>query len=193
MAVLELGSVERPRLSRSADYHDLRGSVHAAAVDAGGAVRGGRLAHIEFRGRRILLQPVARLRPDVQAGARLGRGTVSPRAEHGGVNAGAAGRLRLLPGLRLNYDKKDVDFNQQTYGGLQTTNPTLLALQRSVLAPQAYKANIDDTNLSGQITAAFKIIDSANVYATYATGFKSVGLNLNGLPTDANNNPVLSV
>jgi len=114
-------------------------------------------------------------------------------AVFGQLQWSVTGRLRLLPGLRLNYDKKDVDFNQQTYGGLQTTNPTLLALQRSVLAPQAYKANIDDTNLSGQITAAFKIIDSANVYATYATGFKSVGLNLNGLPTDANNNPVLSV
>jgi iron complex outermembrane receptor protein len=101
-------------------------------------------------------------------------------------------RLRVLPGLRLNYDTKDVDFNQQTYGGLQTTNPALIALQQSVLAPQAYKANVDDTNLSGQVTAAFKIVDAANVYATYATGFKSVGLNLNGLPTDANNNPVLS-
>ena len=101
-------------------------------------------------------------------------------------------RLRLLPGLRLNYDKKDVDFNQQTYGGLQTTNPALIALQQSVLAPQAYKANVDDTNLSGQITAAYKIAEPVNVYATYATGFKSVGLNLNGLPTDANNQPVLS-
>jgi iron complex outermembrane receptor protein len=101
-------------------------------------------------------------------------------------------RLRVLPGLRLNYDTKDVDFNQQTYGGLQTTNPALIALQQSVLSPQAYKANVDDTNLSGQVTAAFKIVDAANVYATYATGFKSVGLNLNGLPTDANNNPVLS-
>jgi iron complex outermembrane receptor protein len=29
-------------------------------------------------------------------------------------------RLRLLPGLRLNYDRKDVDFDQQVYGGLQT-------------------------------------------------------------------------
>ena len=30
-------------------------------------------------------------------------------------------RLRLLPGLRLNYDEKFVDFDQQVYGGLQTT------------------------------------------------------------------------
>ena len=32
---------------------------------------------------------------------------------------------------------------------------------------------------------------SVNAYATYATGFKSVGLNLNGVPTDASNQPVL--
>ena len=65
-------------------------------------------------------------------------------------------RLRLLPGLRLNYDQKDVDFDQQIYGGLQTTNPALIALQRSILAPQAYTADVDDTNLSGQFTVAYE-------------------------------------
>src|SRR4029079_6588778 len=101
-------------------------------------------------------------------------------------------RLRLLPGLRLNYDQKDVDFDQQVYGGLQTDDPALIALQRSVLAPQAYQADVDDTNLSGQLTAAYKLSDSAHAYVTYATGFKSIGLNLNGVPTDALNRPVIS-
>ena len=101
-------------------------------------------------------------------------------------------RLRLLPGLRFNYDQKDVDFDQQVYGGLQTDDPALIALQRSVLAPQAYRANVDDTNLSGQLTAAFRATDSVHTYLTYATGFKSVGLNLNGVPTDALNRPVIS-
>jgi iron complex outermembrane receptor protein len=101
-------------------------------------------------------------------------------------------RLRLLPGLRFNYDRKEVDFDQQIYGGLQTGDPALIALQRSVLAPQQYAANVDDTNLSGQITAAYTFNPSVNAYGTYATGFKSVGLNLNGVPTDAAGNPVLS-
>ena len=101
-------------------------------------------------------------------------------------------RLRLLPGLRFNYDQKDVDFDQQVYGGLQTTNPALIALQRSILAPQAYTADVDDTNLSGQMTVAYKVATSVNTYATYATSFKSVGLNLNGVPTDALDQPVLS-
>jgi iron complex outermembrane receptor protein len=78
------------------------------------------------------------------------------------------------------------------YGGLQTTDPVLIALQRSVLAPQAYKADVDDTNLSGQLTGAYTLSDRVNAYATYATGFKSVGLNLNGVPTDAFDQPVLS-
>ena len=101
-------------------------------------------------------------------------------------------RLRLLPGLRINYDQKDVDFDQRVYGGLQTTDPALIALQRSVLAPQAYQADVDDTNVSGQITAAYHVANSVNTFATYATSFKSVGLNLGGVPTDALGQPVLS-
>ena len=101
-------------------------------------------------------------------------------------------RLRILPGLRLNYDDKKVDFDQQIYGGLQTTDPALIALQRSVLAPQKYATDVDDTNLSGQFTVAYKLAEAVNTYGTYAKTFKSVGLNLNGVPTDALGNPVLS-
>ena len=42
------------------------------------------------------------------------------------------------------------------------------------------------------MTVAYKLAESVNAYATYATGFKSVGLNMNGLPTDALDRPVLS-
>ena len=99
--------------------------------------------------------------------------------------------LDLLPGLRFNYDTKNADFDQQVYGGLQTTNPALLALQQSVLAPQSYTADVGDTNWSGQLSLAFKLSPRLNAYATGATGFKSVGLNLNGLPTDALGRPIL--
>jgi iron complex outermembrane receptor protein len=101
-------------------------------------------------------------------------------------------RLRLLPGLRLNYDKKAGSFDQQVYGGLQTTEPALIALQRSVLAPLTYAADIDDTNLSGQITAAVKVTSDVNAYGTYSTGFKSIGFNLNGIPVDNAGQPILS-
>jgi iron complex outermembrane receptor protein len=110
----------------------------------------------------------------------------------GQVEVAVTDRLRLLPGLRFNDDQKRVDFDQQVYGGLQTSDPVLVALQLSVLAPQQYKADVGDTNVSGQFTASYRRSGRVNAYATYATGFKSVGLNLNGVPTDARNQPVLS-
>ncbi|MFN7057006.1 TonB-dependent receptor, partial [Hyphomonas sp.] len=102
-------------------------------------------------------------------------------------------RLRLLPGLRLNYDEKSVDYDAQVFGGLQITDPALIALQRSVLAPLNYQASTDDTNVSGQITLAYDVNDAVNAYATYATAFKSVGLNLGGIPNDASGNPAVAL
>jgi iron complex outermembrane receptor protein len=101
-------------------------------------------------------------------------------------------RLRLLPGVRLNYDHKKVDFQQQVYGGLPTNDPALIALKNSIFAPQAYKTSVGDTNTSGQMSAAYKVTNAVNLYGTFATSFKSVGLNLNGLPSDAANQPILS-
>ena len=222
LALLELESVERPRLHRPAGDDDLGGAVEAAAVDAGGPLRRRPLAAASnFVAGAFAFHQTLDSDPVVQAGTGLGRGALPAGAERRRGDAGPArrlrlqpvrrrsatsarrvfgqvewsvtDRLRLLPGLRFNYDQKDVDFDQQVYGGLQTTDPALIALQRSVLAPQAYTADVDDTNLSGQITAAYKRRrTSVNAYATYATGFKSVGLNLNGVPTDALDRPVLS-
>ena len=113
-------------------------------------------------------------------------------AAFGQIEVLVTDRLRILPGLRFNYDQKEVDFNQTVYGGLQTADPALVALKLSVLAPQAYTADVDDTNTSGQLTVAYKVTDAVNTYGTYSTGFKSVGLNLNGVPTDALGRPILS-
>jgi iron complex outermembrane receptor protein len=113
-------------------------------------------------------------------------------ALYGQVEWRVTDRFSLVPGLRLNYDKKSVDYNRVTYGGLQTTDPALLALKAQVYAPQAFNADIDDTNTSGQLTFQFRANQKVNAYATYATGFKPVGMNVGGLPTDANNNPILA-
>lgn len=101
-------------------------------------------------------------------------------------------RLRLLPGIRYNYDDKEVDFNRQTYGGLQTDDPELIALKNGVYTNQVFNTKIDDTNLSGQLTLAFKVNRRVNTFATYSTSFKPVGLNLGGLPT-ANGQPLLEL
>jgi iron complex outermembrane recepter protein len=112
-------------------------------------------------------------------------------AAFGQIDWAITDRLSLLPGLRVNYDQKSVNFDQQVYGGLQTDDPRLIAMQRSVLAPQAYTADVDDTNLSGQVTLAYGLARAVNTYVTYSTNFKSIGLNLNGLPTDALGQPLL--
>jgi iron complex outermembrane receptor protein len=91
-------------------------------------------------------------------------------------------RLHVLPGLRFNYDEKQVDFNRQTYGGLQTTDPALLALKRAVYNDQAFTADVNNTNLSGQLTVAYKVSKSINTFATYSTSYKPIGINLGGLP-----------
>jgi iron complex outermembrane receptor protein len=101
-------------------------------------------------------------------------------------------RLRLLPGLRLNYDDKHVEFDTRVYGGLQTSDSALVSLQRSILSPQAYRAGADDANVSGGVTAAYQAGPAVNLFATYATSFKSIGLNLSGVPADAAGQPVLS-
>ena len=101
-------------------------------------------------------------------------------------------RLHVLPGLRFNYDDKKVDFNRQTYGGLQTNDPDLLAIKRAVYTDQAFNANTDNTNLSGQITVAYKGSEQLNAYATFSTNYKPVGLNLGGLPT-SNGEPMLEL
>ncbi|HEY5510622.1 MAG TPA: TonB-dependent receptor [Prolixibacteraceae bacterium] len=92
-------------------------------------------------------------------------------------------RFHVLPGIRINYDDKKVDFKRVTYGGLQTNDPALLALKNSVYSDQAFQEQIEDTKLSGQMTVSYKVHKSINTYATFSTNFKPVGLNLGGLPS----------
>ncbi len=92
-------------------------------------------------------------------------------------------RIHLLPGLRFNYDKKEVDYDRQTYGGLQTTDPSLIALKNLVYTNQAFTADVDENNLSGQLTLAYKATNNINAFATFSTSYKPVGVNLGGLPT----------
>jgi iron complex outermembrane receptor protein len=92
-------------------------------------------------------------------------------------------KLHILPGLRYNYDKKDVDYDRQTYGGLQTTDPALLALKNALYTNQTFNANVHNTNLSGQFTISYRASSRFNAFATYSTNYKPIGVNLGGLPT----------
>lgn len=101
-------------------------------------------------------------------------------------------KLHFLPGIRFNYDQKSVDFNRETYGGLQTTDPALLAIKRSVYAPQQFVADVEDQNWSGQATLTYQFNDKINTFGTFSTSYKPVGINLGGLPT-ANGQPLLEL
>src|SRR5690606_25367057 len=101
-------------------------------------------------------------------------------------------KLHLLPGIRFNYDTKEVDYLRETYGGLQTDDPALIALKERVYSNQAFTASVEDNNLSGQLTLNYKASDKINAFATYSTSYKPVGINLGGLPTE-DGEPILEL
>ncbi|MBV9370550.1 MAG: TonB-dependent receptor, partial [Alphaproteobacteria bacterium] len=98
-------------------------------------------------------------------------------------------RLRLQPGLRVNYDRKNGSYVATVTNG---TGTALTAQQLSQLSPQSYRAKFSDWNVSADFTASFQLSDRVMAYATYARTFKSGGINLSGLPLDAANQPILS-
>lgn len=89
--------------------------------------------------------------------------------------------LHVLPGLRLNYDKKEVDFQQRA-----VNVPVVPAGSPTPPAPaysnQTAQREDDDTNVSGQLTLAYKANEAIHYYASFATAFKSIGINLGGGP-----------
>ncbi|OHT43421.1 TonB-dependent receptor [Flavobacterium tructae] len=117
----------------------------------------------------------------------------SSAAVFGQVDWAITERLHVLPGIRYNFDKKDAQYSRTTYGGLQTTDPALLALKKSVYSDQSFASNTDNTDFSGNITVSYKASDKINAYATYAKSYKPVGVNVAGLPTDSKGLPLLDL
>lgn len=101
--------------------------------------------------------------------------------------------LHVLPGLRFTYDKKDVNYDRNTYGGLQTTDAALLALKAAVYSNQQFNTSTENNNLSGNITVSYRPSPKLNVYGTFSTAYKPVGVNVGGLPTTANGQADLSL
>ncbi|RZK72169.1 MAG: TonB-dependent receptor, partial [Pedobacter sp.] len=93
--------------------------------------------------------------------------------------------LHVLPGLRFTYDKKDVDYDRVTYGGLQTSDAALLALKAAVYSNQQFVTSVDNNNLSGNITVSYRPTPKLNAYGTFSTAYKPVGVNVGGLPTNS--------
>ena len=98
-------------------------------------------------------------------------------------------RFEIAPGLRFNYDQKRGSYVSVVTNG---TGTALTSDQFGVLAPQDYAPRFDNTNLSVDLTLSYRLAETVNGYATYARSYKSGGININGLPLDATNIPILS-
>lgn len=92
-------------------------------------------------------------------------------------------KIHVLPGIRYNYDKKTANFKRETYGGLQTTDPALVALKNAIYTNQAFDTEVTEDNFSGQLTLQYRANSQLNAFATYSISYKPVGVNIGGLPT----------
>jgi iron complex outermembrane receptor protein len=111
--------------------------------------------------------------------------------------------LTVQPGFRVNYDKKKGLYDSVVTGtasdgtrqlvlfsGPYSTDPWIVA-QRGVLSPQRFAPEFSDWNYSYDLTLSYELAPDILAYATYAKTFKSGGINLNGVPNDADGNPLL--
>ncbi|MES1221249.1 MAG: TonB-dependent receptor, partial [Bacteroidota bacterium] len=104
-----------------------------------------------------------------------------------------ANGIHVLPGIRFNYDKKDVLYDRKTYGGLDTATyngtsadkKTLQGFKNGVYSNQSYVADANENNLTYQLTLAYRPNKHINTFVTYSTSYKPVGVNVAGLPTIA--------
>lgn len=116
----------------------------------------------------------------------------------GQVSWKATDQLTIQPGLRINYDKKSGFYQRVVTTGtgalLTCPQPTgsIGAAQCGVYQPQLSAPSVSDWNFSYDLNVNYKLAPDVLAYATYAKSFKTVGINQNGLPTDAAGNPILS-
>jgi len=112
--------------------------------------------------------------------------------------------LTIRPGARVNYDKKDGLYERRVFDG--AGNPVLfrdaagnlitaprVVAQRDQLTPQRIEPTFEQWNFSYDVNVGYQVADDVLAYATYAKTFKSGGINLNGVPNDANGNPLTQV
>ncbi|RDV02631.1 TonB-dependent receptor [Sphingorhabdus pulchriflava] len=109
--------------------------------------------------------------------------------------------LTIQPGIRINYDKKEGFYQRRVVDGagveISCFNPappagSIRAAQCGVYQPQLSAPSVSDWNFSYDLNVNYKLAEDVLAYATYAKSFKTVGINQNGLPTDAAGNPILA-
>lgn len=101
----------------------------------------------------------------------------------------------IQPGVRLNYDKKSGFYQRRVFTGtgVELTGTETDARSRAqlgVFTPQTSAPSDSDWNLTYDLTASYELAPDVLAYGTYARSFKTIGINQNGLPTDAAGVPI---
>jgi iron complex outermembrane receptor protein len=101
----------------------------------------------------------------------------------------------IQPGVRLNYDEKEGFYQRRVFTGIGTelTGTETDARSRAqlgVFQPQVSAPADTDWNLTYDLTLSYDIAPDVLAYGTYAKSFKTIGINQNGLPSDANGQPI---
>lgn len=124
----------------------------------------------------------------------------------GKLNWDVSEQLVISPGIRVNYDKKkglydSVVTGNASDGTRQIVSPVpgspyysdpWITQLRGIQTSQFFEPTFSAWNLSYDVNVRYKITPDINVYATYARSFKTGGINLNGVPADANGVPIAS-
>ncbi|MEC3950118.1 TonB-dependent receptor [Sphingobium sp. HWE2-09] len=103
--------------------------------------------------------------------------------------------LTIQPGVRLNYDKKSGFYERIVTNGqgqVISCTPTpaagsVLAAQCGVYQPQISAPSDSAWNFTYDFNVNYKVARDVLAYATYAKSFKTLGINQNGLPLNADN------
>ena len=125
-------------------------------------------------------------------------------AVFGKLNYKLTDALTISPGIRFNYDQKSGDYSSVVtgtasdgtrqlvlYSGPYANDPWIVD-QRGVRQPLYYAPTLAKSNVSYDLNIAYQIEQDLMAYVTYAKSFKSGGINLNGIPVNSNNQPILA-
>ncbi len=103
--------------------------------------------------------------------------------------------LTIQPGARVNYDKKSGFYQRIVTNGAGnaiscTPAPaagSVLEAQCGVYQPQQSSPSDSAWNFTYDFNVNYKVASDVLAYATYAKSFKTLGINQNGLPLNADN------
>ncbi|RIV86197.1 TonB-dependent receptor [Aurantiacibacter xanthus] len=101
----------------------------------------------------------------------------------------------IQPGVRLNYDRKEGFYERRVFTGegtelLGSETDARSVAQLGIFRPQLSAPRASNWNFSYDLTLSYALAPDVLTYATYARSFKTVGINQNGLPTDAAGVPI---